>query len=111
MKRSIPRSQARFLKRAESFVQHNLLKEHITTVLRILTTPPRERTSDQVQLLASYMKSIAFFTDLENSMGIDALQQCCQYMTLEQYKEGEVRLVHSSCSMRMMKAPSSMWSC
>ena len=90
MKRSMPKSQTRFLKRGNTFVQHNLLQEHIQAVVKVLTMPARERNTQDVQLLASYMKAVSFFSDLETTMGTEALQQCCQYMSLEQYGEGEV---------------------
>lgn len=90
MKRSMPKSQTRFLKRENTFVQHNLLQEHIQAVVKVLTMPTRERNAQDVQLLASYMKAVTFFSDLETTMGTEALQQCCQYMSLEQYAEGEV---------------------
>ena len=90
MKRSIPKTQTRFLKRENTFVQHNLLLEHIQAVLQVLTISPRERSAEEVELLASYMKAVSFFADLELKMGAEALQQCCQYMSLEQYRESEV---------------------
>lgn len=90
MKRSIPKTQARFLKRENTFAQLNLLQEHIQAVVQVLTIPSRERKAEEVQLLASYMKAVSFFADLEMKMGAEALQQCCQFMSLEQYREGEV---------------------
>jgi hypothetical protein len=90
MKRSIPKSQTRFLKRENTFANRNLLQDHLQAVVKVLTTPIRERNTQEVQLLASYMKAVSFFSDLETTMGTEALQQCCQYMSLEQYGEGEV---------------------
>ena len=92
MRRSVPKLQERFLKKSEvqQYRRPSLIKGKLETLIRILSTPPKERTAAQIQELMTYMGPVTFFSELVSKVGQEAFHQCCQYMSHEYYSEGQV---------------------
>ena len=84
------KQQERFLKRNSVKAQHRpSIKSRVDTIIDVLASEPKERSQQQIEMLGVFMKSITFFAELVATVDQEALVQCCQYMTLEYFSEGD----------------------
>ena len=86
MRKSVPKLHQRFIKKPS---YSPLPVPSLASLLSILSTPHKDRTPVQILQLEDYMQSITFFSDLIKNVNRQVMLQCCQFMTLEQYSEGE----------------------
>ena len=80
-----------FLKRHDSVLTASYFSNTATLedVRAILTTPPCERTEDEVTFLTLFTANIKFFSDMLAHGNAEMHRECCRAFTYETYSQGE----------------------